>query len=158
MQPANYVARYRGGGGEFNVETGESMGGSLLSDSNSNLNDDDDDDDKDQEDDDDDDVSEREICLAAYDKKSIAIGGDAETLPCGVAVSDVIVKESNSNKNQSTSSSQTFHWTLSNWGSTQTHRRNDSGTVRVDLASPEDISLDTDNSSRVVFSSYGTNV
>lgn len=131
--------------------------GSLLSDGNNgdNGDQDDDDDDEDKEDSDDEDVSEREICLAAYDKKSIAIGGDAETLPCGVAVSDVVVKESNSNKNPS---SQTFHWTLSNWGPTQTHRRNDSGTVRVDLASPEDISLDTDNSSRVVFSSYGTNV
>ncbi|KAL0279520.1 UNVERIFIED_CONTAM: hypothetical protein PYX00_001058 [Menopon gallinae] len=36
-------------------------------------------------------------------------------------------------------------------------RRNNSGSVRVDLASPEDISLDTD-SSRVVFSQYGTTV
>lgn len=156
------MARYRGGAGEFNVETGESMG-SLLSDDNNGQDDDDDEDDdgdndEEKDDSDDEDVSEREICLAAYDKKSIATGGDAETLPCGVAVSDVVVKESNLNKNQSTSSSQTFHWTLSNWGSTQTHRRNDSGTVRVDLASPEDISLDTDNSSRVVFSVYGTNV
>lgn len=36
-------------------------------------------------------------------------------------------------------------------------RRSNSGSVRVDLASPEDISLDTD-SSRVVFSQYGTTV
>lgn len=45
-----------------------------------------------------------------------------------------------------------YHWTLSNWG----HRkRNNSGSVRVDLASPEDVTLDSD---RVVFSTYGTTV
>lgn len=145
------MARYRGGASEFNVQTGESMG-SLLSEDN---NDDEDDEDDDETSDRDEEISEREICLAAYDKRTMAIGGDAETLPCGVAASDVVV-ETNSDKNPP--AAQTFHWTLSNWGSTQTHRRTDSGTVRVDLASPEDISLDTDNSSRVVFSSYGTNV
>jgi hypothetical protein len=36
-------------------------------------------------------------------------------------------------------------------------RRNNSGSVRVDLASPEDVTLDTD-ATRVVFSSYGTTV
>lgn len=45
-------------------------------------------------------------------------------------------------------------WTLSNWG--QRNRKN-SGSVRVDLASPEDVTLDSD-SSRVVFSTYGTTV
>lgn len=45
---------------------------------------------------------------------------------------------------------QTLNWNIA-------RRRNNSGTVRVDLASPEDISLDTD-SSRVVFSQYGTTV
>lgn len=149
------MARYRGGAGEFNVQTGESMG-SLLSEDN-NDDDDENDDDDDETSDRDEEISEREICLAAYDKRTMAIGGDAETLPCGVAASDVVVKESNSNFDKNPPAAQTFHWTLSNWGS-QTHRRNDSGTVRVDLASPEDISLDTDNSSRVVFSSYGTNV
>lgn len=58
------------------------------------------------------------------------------------------------------------HWTLSNLnGNNQLNRRrnnsssNNTETVRVDLASPEDISLDTD-SSRVVFnaSAYGTTV
>lgn len=52
------------------------------------------------------------------------------------------------------SSTQGYQWTLSDWG----HRkRNNSGSVRVDLASPEDITLDTD-SSRVIFSTYGTTV
>lgn len=45
-------------------------------------------------------------------------------------------------------------WTLSNWGQ---RKRKNSGSVRVDLASPEDVTLDSD-SSRVVFSSYGTTV
>ncbi|EEB13018.1 conserved hypothetical protein [Pediculus humanus corporis] len=45
---------------------------------------------------------------------------------------------------------QTLNWNIA-------RRKNNSGTVRVDLASPEDISLDTD-SSRVVFSQYGTTV
>lgn len=135
--------------------------GSLLSDDNNGHDDvgnddDDDDDDGDETSDRDEDISEREICLAAYDKKTMVIGGDAETLPCGFAASDVVSKKPNFDQNPP--AAQTFHWTLSNWGQTQTHRRNDSGTVRVDLASPEDISLDTDNSSRVVFSAYGTNV
>ncbi|XP_017770930.1 PREDICTED: uncharacterized protein LOC108558515 isoform X2 [Nicrophorus vespilloides] len=47
-----------------------------------------------------------------------------------------------------------YHWTLSNWGQ---RKRNNSGTVRVDLASPEDVTLDSD-STRVVFSTYGTTV
>lgn len=156
------MARYRGGASEFNVQTGESMGSLLSDDNNDDDDDDNDDDDDDETSDRDEEISEREICLAAYDKRTLAIGGDAETLPCGVAASEVVVKESNSDKNPPAAVQQKFHWTLSNWGSTQTHRRTDSGTVRVDLAvqlaSPEDISLDTDNSSRVVFSSYGTNV
>lgn len=51
----------------------------------------------------------------------------------------------------------TFHWTLSSWGANQAARRRNNSTVRVDLASPEDISLDTD-SSRCVFTTYGTTV
>ncbi|KAK9888177.1 hypothetical protein WA026_000446 [Henosepilachna vigintioctopunctata] len=46
------------------------------------------------------------------------------------------------------------HWTLNNWGQ---RKRNNSGSVRVDLASPEDVTLDSD-STRVVFSTYGTTV
>lgn len=49
-----------------------------------------------------------------------------------------------------------FNWRQSEWVN-PTRRRRDSGTVRVDLASPEDVSLDTD-STRVVFSNYGTTV
>ncbi|CAG9812592.1 unnamed protein product [Phaedon cochleariae] len=45
-------------------------------------------------------------------------------------------------------------WTLSNWGQ---RKRTDSGSVRVDLASPEDVTLDSD-STRVVFCTYGTTV
>lgn len=57
------------------------------------------------------------------------------------------VDESNRNSTEGV-----YQWTLSNWG----HRkRNNSGSVRVDLASPEDVTLDSD---RVVFSTYGTTV
>lgn len=54
-----------------------------------------------------------------------------------------------------------YHWTLSNLESTSEfsrRRNNDGGTVRVDLASPEDISMDEQ---RIVLSSgttYGTTV
>ncbi|XP_030754371.1 uncharacterized protein LOC115881129 isoform X2 [Sitophilus oryzae] len=47
-----------------------------------------------------------------------------------------------------------YQWTLNNWGQ---RKRNNSGSVRVDLASPEDVTLDSD-STRVVFSTYGTTV
>lgn len=47
-----------------------------------------------------------------------------------------------------------YEWTLSNWGQ---RKRKNSGSVRVDLASPEDVTLDSD-STRVVFSTYGTTV
>ncbi|XP_048507153.1 uncharacterized protein LOC105689462 isoform X2 [Athalia rosae] len=51
----------------------------------------------------------------------------------------------------------TYHWTLSNWGGGINGRRNNSGSIRVDLASPEDVTLDTDTT-RVMFSTYGTTV
>lgn len=69
-----------------------------------------------------------------------------ETLPCGNREVSTTVSQSNQEQTPG------FHWTLSNL---QTTRR--TGTVRVDLASPEDISLDTD-SSRVNFGAYGTTV
>ncbi|XP_018330268.1 uncharacterized protein LOC108740446 isoform X2 [Agrilus planipennis] len=47
-----------------------------------------------------------------------------------------------------------YHWTLRDWGQ---RKRKNSGSVKVDLASPEDVTLDSD-SSRVVFSTYGTTV
>lgn len=56
----------------------------------------------------------------------------------------------------STETSGGFNWRQGEWGNA-TRRKRNSGTVRVDLASPEDVTLDTD-SSRVVFSSYGTTV
>jgi len=55
-------------------------------------------------------------------------------------------------------SSSGFHWTLSNWGAAQTARRRTNSNVRVDLASPEDISLDTDSSRAVFNNAYGTTV
>ncbi|XP_012271893.1 uncharacterized protein LOC105695146 isoform X2 [Orussus abietinus] len=51
----------------------------------------------------------------------------------------------------------TCQWTLSNWAGGSARRRKDSGSVKVDLASPEDVTLDTD-STRVIFSTYGTTV
>lgn len=56
-----------------------------------------------------------------------------------------------SNRN---SSDGVYQWTLNNWGQ---RKRNNSGSVKVDLASPEDVTLDSD-STRVVFSTYGTTV
>lgn len=53
-----------------------------------------------------------------------------------------------------TSTDGVHQWTLSNWGQ---RKRNNSGSIRVDLASPEDVTLDSD-STRVVFSTYGTTV
>lgn len=47
-----------------------------------------------------------------------------------------------------------YSWHSSDWSA---RRRNNSGSIRVDLASPEDVTLDTDTS-RVMFSSYGTTV
>lgn len=55
-----------------------------------------------------------------------------------------------------TAETQAFNWRQGEWAN-PTRRKRNSGTVRVDLASPEDVSLDTD-STRVVFSSYGTTV
>lgn len=52
---------------------------------------------------------------------------------------------------------ETYHWTLSNWNGGMARRRNNSGSVKVDLASPEDVTLDTD-ATRVMFSTYGTTV
>lgn len=87
---------------------------------------------------------------------SITAAGGTETLQCG---NREVQPTLPTPPNQPTTASSGYHWTLSNWGAQQaTRRRNNSNTVRVDLASPEDISLDTDNSTRVVFSAYGTTV
>lgn len=76
------------------------------------------------------------------------------------------LQNNNNGNNQAATTPSSVHWTLSNLnGNNQLNRRrnnsssNNTETVRVDLASPEDISLDTD-SSRVVFnaSAYGTTV
>lgn len=100
---------------------------------------------------------------------STDIGG-TETLPCvnrepnPTAASVVVATPSSQDTISSPpgnggGSTTSFHWTLSSWGANRRSRNNNSNTetVRVDLASPEDISLDTD-STRVVFSAYGTTV
>lgn len=134
------VARYRGGG-ESGILTGDSSVDSL-------------------DDDDDESSSSSHHSQSSYGTREsvAAAGGNTETLPCGAIAADVTNRvETTVNDNQQ--QPKTFQWTLSNWGATQAaRRRNNSGTVRVDLASPEDISLDTDTSSRVVFSAYGTTV
>lgn len=90
---------------------------------------------------------------SAGTRESVAAAGGTETLPCGNREVSTTIK-----MEQEQPQSNGFHWTLSNWGAVQSaRRRNNSSIVRVDLASPEDISLDTD-SSRVVFSAYGTTV
>lgn len=52
---------------------------------------------------------------------------------------------------------ESYRWRQTEWVGATARRRNNSGSVRVDLASPEDVTLDTD-ATRVVFSSYGTTV
>lgn len=136
------VARYRGGG------SGVLTGGESSIDS--------------LDDEEDEDLSTTQHSPSSFGtRESVAAAGGTETLPCGSGI----------NPNRATSPSQlavsttvdennqqkTFHWTLSNYAQA-TRRRNNTGTVRVDLASPEDISLDTDNSARVVFTPYGTTV
>lgn len=140
------VARYRGGG-ESGILTGDSSIDSL-----------DDDDDKSSS-------SSSHYSQTTYGtRESVAAAGgvnNTETLPCGVLASDVAAQNQrvDTTVNDNQQQPKTFQWTLSNWSATQAaRRRNNSGTVRVDLASPEDISLDTDTSSRVVFSAYGTTV
>ncbi|XP_034132781.1 uncharacterized protein LOC117586652 isoform X2 [Drosophila guanche] len=83
-----------------------------------------------------------------------ALGNGTETLPCGNREVCTQVKVDA----EPPSGSSGFHWTLSNWGAAQTARRRTNSNVRVDLASPEDISLDTDSSRAVFNNAYGTTV
>ncbi|XP_033165249.1 uncharacterized protein LOC117144261 isoform X1 [Drosophila mauritiana] len=83
-----------------------------------------------------------------------ALGNGTETLPCGNREVCTQVKVDT----EPAASSSGFHWTLSNWGAAQTARRRTNSNVRVDLASPEDISLDTDSSRAVFNNAYGTTV
>ncbi|KAK3915173.1 Glycerol-3-phosphate acyltransferase 1, mitochondrial [Frankliniella fusca] len=53
--------------------------------------------------------------------------------------------------------SDNFNWRPTDWAGVMRRKRKNSGSVRVDLASPEDVTLDADGSC-VVFSSYGTTV
>lgn len=154
MAAINVVARYRGGGGAGGVgsgiATGESSMDSLESQTSGDTRD--------------------SIDMIG----STDIGG-TETLPCTnrepptstvqVASSIVVATPSSQDTVSSAqgcaqgSGNTSYHWTLSSWGGSRRNRNNNSNTetVRVDLASPEDISLDTD-STRVVFSAYGTTV
>ncbi|KAH8278955.1 hypothetical protein KR018_011774 [Drosophila ironensis] len=83
-----------------------------------------------------------------------ALGNGTETLPCGNREVCTQVKVDA----EPAGNSSGFHWTLSNWGAAQTARRRTNSNVRVDLASPEDISLDTDSSRAVFNNAYGTTV
>lgn len=98
--------------------------------------------------------------------------GGTETLPCGVSAAIGGQREVSTRVRQTAPLPEHeagltgagvgggFHWTLSNWGAAQAARRRaqaGGATVRVDLASPEDISLDTD-STRAGFNAYGTTV
>lgn len=86
-----------------------------------------------------------------------------ESLNAGVTLSGRVISQSVSS-NSITPTNSSYHWTLSNLESTSefSRRRNNGNgnneTVRVDLASPEDISMDEQ---RIVLSSgsaYGTTV
>lgn len=148
IQAANMVARYRGGGNNGAITGAESSIDSL-------------DDDDDEEDDDEESSSTNHSQTSYGTRDSLAAAGGTETLPCGGNIDNNSVNQRavSTTVNDNNQQSKSFQWTLSNWGAAQAaRRRNNSGTVRVDLASPEDISLDTDNSSRVVFSAYGTTV
>lgn len=127
---SNVAAQYRGSAGDSSMDSIESQSSADTRDSMSGLN-------------------------------------GTETLPCGnrevqpMATATTPLQQTQAvTTPQSSDQPQSggYHWTLSNWSAMQaTRRRNNSTTVRVDLASPEDISLDTD-STRVVFSAYGTTV
>ncbi|XP_066597146.1 uncharacterized protein [Prorops nasuta] len=58
---------------------------------------------------------------------------------------------------EATKDGEPYQWTLSNWGGAAARRRKNSGSIKVDLASPEDVTLDTDTT-KVMFSTYGTTV
>ena len=62
------------------------------------------------------------------------------------------VASQSEDKSSHESAEESYRWRHTEW-----RHRNNSGSVRVDLASPEDVTLDTD-ATRVVFSSYGTTV
>lgn len=88
-----------------------------------------------------------------------------DSITSGAAVGNRVIGHSPSS-NSITPTNTSYHWTLSNLESTSEfsrRRNNNSGnneTVRVDLASPEDISMD-ETSGRIVLSSgtaYGTTV
>lgn len=66
-------------------------------------------------------------------------------------------ESSTSGGNRVGEGSENFNWRPTDWAGVMRRKRKDSGSVRVDLASPEDVTLDADGTC-VVFSSYGTTV
>jgi hypothetical protein len=157
LQAAVNVSRFRGGGADDG--SGSGIGGGIFDSSMDSLG--------------------SQSSGDTRDSMEILAGG-TETLPCTnreicIVETDptnpTAINITNNSQltvaqgNPSETTATTTLWTLSNWGanSNQNGRRrnnnlsgNGSETVRVELASPEDISLDTD--SRVVFSAYGTTV
>lgn len=109
--------------------------------------------------------NESESSGRTNDDSMAEAAGGTETLPCGATAASrevsTTVHTSHADHNDGAApSGSSYHWTLSNWGAAHTaarRRTGNAGTVRVDLASPEDISLDTD-STRVGFNAYGTTV
>lgn len=80
-------------------------------------------------------------------------GGETfETVSSGSIITDN--QKLASDDSCETSTDGVHQWSLSNWGY---KKRNNSGSIRVDLASPEDVTLDSD-SMKVVFTCYGTTV
>ena len=65
--------------------------------------------------------------------------------------------ESSSGMSRVAEGSDNFNWRPTDWAGVMRRKRKNSGSVRVDLASPEDVTLDADGTC-VVFSSYGTTV
>ncbi|XP_044759110.1 uncharacterized protein LOC123316901 [Coccinella septempunctata] len=87
---------------------------------------------------------------SSYETTTTSSSESLEDSPPPDTVTVEEVQEGSDRYNEET----VHHWTLSNWSQ---RKRNNLGSVRVDLASPEDVTLDSD-STRVVFSTYGTTV
>ncbi|XP_068087135.1 uncharacterized protein [Anabrus simplex] len=80
-------------------------------------------------------------------------GGDSsfDSVESQSSVSAVGVEDNGQPRGES------YNWRHSEWGGGTTRKRTNSSSLRVDLASPEDVTLDTDTT-RVMFSTYGTTV
>lgn len=97
--------------------------------------------------------SNAQITITSNDVQEIA-----ESITSGVGVIGNLISHSNSSNSITPTNNTSYHWTLSNLDSSDYNRRRNnlngnSETVRVDLASPEDISMDEQ---RVVLSNSST--